>query len=203
MNSKTKIYCKLIVDTREQKLQYIKPILDKRIGKDGISLKEYEIKTCTPLGATKSTGDLTLEISKDNIHFFKTSFCIEIKKGMDMFSTLWTNGKRFKNELERTKNIEKFYIVHDYTLNEIVHEIERNYMKGYLKSYAAVEGFSRAYLKLCEEYPVICSGQSEDALSVIVRRLVKEYIKSNKKKLLDSIPDCIITRRKRRKRRKK
>ena len=179
---KPEIILRLVVDTREQKLEYIKSALTSRHDKENIVLKDYVFKGL-------KTEDISFEWSLDRENWHETSFAIEIKKGMDLFQTLWSHKARFKEELERAKELEEFTIVHDYTYTDIQNEIRLNTLKGLIKFQYAQEGFTNAYFTLCRTHTVICTGTEEKALGACIRRLVKEYFKKNKNRLLKEIED--------------
>lgn len=190
MERKQEIFLKLIVDTREQKLEYIKSALTNRHDKENIVLNTYEFKGL-------ETGDISFEYSLDKEKWYTVPFSIELKKGMDLFTTLWSNKARFRKELERANTLEAFYIVHDWTYTDIVKEIKLNVMKGLIKFPYAMEGFTNTYFDLCKTNTVICTGTDEKALGSCIRRLVKEYFKKNKTKLLKNIDDIPKRKRKR------
>lgn len=183
----SKIFLRVIIDTRERDLKYVEHILKNSKDKENITLNNYKIATCRPLGCRLSTGDITYEYSIDNINWFPTSFAIELKKGMDLFSTLWSNYPRFKEELERAKSLETFYIIHDYTYNEIITEVARKILKGFSNNEYSIEGFTKQYINLCITNAVICTGKDSKQISLgkCIRRMIKEHFKSHKKHLLE------------------
>lgn len=180
MQKKNNIQLRVIIDTREQDVAYVKKILNSKVDSTGILLNDFKIDTCKPLGKDKSVGDITYQYTLDGEKWYDTNLCIEIKKGMDLFQTLWSNGKRFKEEIKRTDGLD-FYIIHDWTMYEVVNGIKELILKKFIRNNSnAVEGFLGSYLKLCKDHTVICSGSNKNDLSKLIRRIIKEHFKINR-----------------------
>ena len=176
---------RLIVDSRESDLYYVNDVLDKRISKDGIKISCYEIKTCKPLGCNISTGDIGIEIREygtDN-EWIPTNFCLELKKRNDLMSSIYskTNRDRLFNELSRSYEAKlDFTFVSTHSIEEIIKGISKI---PRLRNTNAEVGFFDNFIKLQDElnkygYNYITSG--DKALSWVIRRLIKNYIKKHK-----------------------
>lgn len=186
---KSEIDVKIIYDTREQDIGYIKYIkLDKRRSKDGIKIISCERAICKPHGCLKSTGDLTYMYKlKGSDEWIQSSFAIELKKGMDLFSSLYTkeNFVRLKKEIDRAVDakLQFFFVVTDSVYQtrkglDKVKKVSRNADTIYfgklleLNKYLTKSGFDS----------IITTGRSKDTLAFCIRRLVKDNIKKMKLK---------------------
>ena len=102
-----KLSYEIIVDTREQK-----PLFTKNIIREGLKTGDYSIKG------------------------YETKIAIERKSLGDLFGTLGGGNKRFKKELERSKNLEYFAIIIDGSFRDIrdknFDNSWRTKMKGYV-----------------------------------------------------------------------
>jgi len=182
---KQDIDVKLIIDSREQDISYIKNVLDKRVGVDGIKIKEYEVKAVKPNNCHTSTGDITIEIKvKDSkMEYIPTKLCIELKKSGDNFSSLYlkTNKDRLFNEIKRANEYDlDFYFIITDDFTETINRIKKipKFAKGNVEN-----SYFEAYFKLEDELiannfrsPII-SGKD---LAWTIRRVIKRFIKENK-----------------------
>ena len=178
------ISIKYIVDTREQDTYYVKDILDQRLNKDGICIKDTEVKTCKPLGCRLSVGDGTVEyrLHGSEDEWIKTKFCLELKK-KDLFSSIYTKAsfERLMNEIDRAKENDLYFIfVATQSIDEVIKEINKI---PRLKNTNAEITFFENFMKLQEKlrdcgFLYVTSGRN--GLAFTIRRLIKRYVKSNK-----------------------
>lgn len=186
---KKEIDIKVVYDTREKDISYIRHIkLDKRRGKDGIKFISCERAICKPLDCVISTGDITYAWKlKDDSEWTQSPFSIEIKKGMDLFSSLYSksNFDRLKREIDRAEasKIGFYFLVTDSIYQtrkglEKVKKVGRNADTIYfgklleLNKYLTNSGFDS----------IITTGKSKDTLAFCIRRLIKDSVKKLKLK---------------------
>lgn len=182
---KNNIEVKVIIDTRERDISYLKDLLDVRIKKDGIKLKESEVKTCKPDGCKLSTGDITIEyrIKDSDEEWIKTKLCIELKKGGDNFSSIYlkANRDRLFREIGRAKEygLDFYYVILD-DMTETSKKIKK--IPKFRNKNVNVTYFNN-YLKLEDELrnngfrsPII----SGNDLAWTIKRIIKQHIKEHK-----------------------
>ena len=178
---------KIIYDTREQDVGYIKYIkLDRRRGKDGVKFISCERALCKPHGCTMSTGDVTYAWKlKDDSEWIQSSFSIELKKGMDLFSSLYTkpNFDRLKNEIDRASvaELDFYFVVTDslyQTRKSLVKlkKVGRNADTIYFGKLLELD----RYLSKNNFNGIITTGRSGDTLGFTIRRLIKASVKKLK-----------------------
>lgn len=182
---------KIIYDTREKNTEYIDKFeVDKRRRKDGTKIIEVERNTVKPLGATKSTGDLTYEYRIDDGEWIKSSLSIELKRDLDMFTSIYTktNYDRLIREITRAKEYDlDFYFISDTPIDLLVEKVKKMESNPRIKKikYNSNIIFLNKYLKLNEDIVdigykqgILCSGK--DVWSLI-RRLIKNNLKNELK----------------------
>lgn len=186
---------KICYDTREQSLEYLDFLtLDEKRKKDNTQIVQIERKCVKPLNCNASTGDITYEYRTGNQDWQRTNFAVEIKKGLDSFSTIFTteNYTRLMKELDRAVDAGlDFYYIVDSDLTEMVNNIkklESKYVNGkFKKKQLPVNAhviFLEKFLKLNEELSsrefseVICAGKD---MFLIIRRLIKRNLKKSLK----------------------
>lgn len=179
----------IIYDTREIDLDYIKTIkLDARIGKDGIKIIGCEREICKPNHCNISTGDMTfkyrLKDSQDEWIYSKLS--CEIKKGTDLFSSLYmkVNRDRLYSEIDRAieYNLDFHFLITDNIteLNKKILKIPKfKYSKVSTPTHTHFNNFMKfnEYLKSKGLNQMLCVG---DDIGFVIRRLVKDNIVKNK-----------------------
>lgn len=184
--TKKSIIIKLIVDSREQDLKYLEKFeFNKKFGSDKIKIESYEIRTpfkCLDKNGKDiktSTGDIGIEYSFDGIEWFKTNLSIELKKDADFSTTLYSNWKRFSNEIERAKEYGlDFYIIYSQSSKQMLENFEKlKYMKR-IPFYAKPEKiiYDRMIELLDNGVKIIYTHQIEE----VIKRIIKNYIKKNK-----------------------
>lgn len=178
---KKKIDVRIIIDTRERNLDYIKDLkFDKDYGADKIKILDYKIETVKCLSTPTSTGDITIQYRfEGETTWKKTKLSIERKFDSDIFSTLYSSYKRFTNELNRADKYDlDFYIVHNWSFNDIKAHILRlqkmNKMSYKTQPYYV---FLDRYLEISNKVAVV---QCDDDFALVVRRIIKKFIKDKK-----------------------
>lgn len=182
---KKNVIVKIIVDSREKDNGWLEKFeFNKRFGSDKIKIEGYEVKTfkcldCNGDEIKTSTGDIGIEFSFDGETWQKTNLAIELKRDSDFSTTLYSNWKRFSNEIERAKTHGlDFYVVYNQSSRKMMEDFERlKYMKRipfYAKPHKVV------YDKMIEMVDggvkLIYTHQIEE----VVKRIIKNYIKKNK-----------------------
>lgn len=171
------------IDTREQNTKYVNDIkIDKRRNKDGSKIIDIEYCTVKP-NTRLSTGDISFKYRKSELEeWTQSSFCIELKKGMDMFSSIYTasNYKRLCAEIDRAKedNVDFYFVSTDdfEKINKSILKLRKfneNACKIYFDKYLKLNEYlnSQGYLG------ILTSGND---LGFIIRRLIKRYVINNK-----------------------
>lgn len=194
---KSPIDIKVVIDTREQNVEYTKDILDKRRGSDGIKLTEIEVKTCKPNGMKVSSGDVTFEYreAESNGEWIESKFVLEIKKGTDILTTLFTkeSRERFYRELDRIKEEDlDFYMISTddcETITKAIKKIPK--FRNTSTEITHFENFMNLQDKLLEMNfrGVIISGKND--LGWVVRRLIKRHVIKNKLQYLKKDVDNV------------
>lgn len=183
---------KIQIDTREKITTYTKDLIDLRISKDGIKIVDVEMATVKPLDINTnlpcktSTGDITfLYREKDtNNEWIRASFCIEVKKGLDFFSSLYMsdNKTRLYAELERAKEygVKMFFVVEN-SLSDTIKQVQKSVPRLRNTNFDVIhyEQYVELNRKLVELGfdPIITCG---NALAWSIRRCIKKYIKDEK-----------------------
>ena len=174
-----------IIDSREQDIKYTKDLVDSRIGKDGIKFVGIETRAVKPNGCKVSTGDVTIVYrEKDsNSEWIETSFCLELKKTTDVFSSLYmaNNRDRLFAEIDRAKENELdfyFIVTDDFgSINKAIQKIPK--FRNTNAHNTHFENVMKLQEKLheCGFNGILTSGSD---LSWLIRRLAKYHIKKNK-----------------------
>jgi len=180
-NLKQNIEIKIILDSRERDETLLKTIkMDKSFKSDKIKICQIEKKCFKALGVKTSTGDLGIEYRfEGETRWKKTKLSIELKRDADIFSTLYSNIKRFRKELDRSDKYDlDFYILHNWTFNQIKEHIVKLQKKkriGY-KSQPFLT-FLNNYLDVTKRCAVVNCG---DNFEETIRRIIKIHILKNK-----------------------
>ena len=174
-----------MIDSREQDIKYTKDLVDSRIGKDGIKFVGIETRAVKPNGCKVSTGDVTIVYrEKDsNSEWIETSFCLELKKTTDVFSSLYmaNNRDRLFAEIDRAKENELdfyFIVTDDFgSINKAIRKIPK--FRNTNAHNTHFENVMKLQEKLheCGFNGILTSGSD---LSWLIRRLAKYHIKKNK-----------------------
>lgn len=179
MAKKQEIEVKIIIDTREKDRTLEKTFtIDKRMGKDKIKIVGIERKCFKALGCKTSTGDLGVEYRlKGEKRWRKTKLSVELKRKSDIFSTLYSNMKRFNRELDRAENNElDFYILHDWNFTDIkthISFLQRSKRLGY--NTQPFFTFLNNYLTISKKYPIICTDNFQETIRRIIKKHIKDY----------------------------
>ena len=184
----------IVQDSREKDTYYIKDMLEQRRGKDGIKFTDVKVEAVKPLGCKTSTGDLTFEFQFDGEEEWqKTKFVVEIKKSLDLTSSITNkaNFDRLCRELERGKEANlDFYFISTSDVETINKELSK--VPRFRNTNMDTVGFEK-YIDLQNKLTelgfcgVIVSGRQ--GLAWVLRRLIKIHIKKFKlqqKKNVDS-----------------
>lgn len=170
-----------IVDSREGDINLLNTLkLDSKIGTDKIKFTEIEQKCFKCEGVEVSTGDIGIEyrFNKDD-EWIKTNLSIELKRGGDFATTLFSNMKRFKNELQRVKDAGlKFWILTDWNLEDVKNHFKKlQAMRKISYKTDAYLTFLNNYLDVASDFNIVCCGKDwEDT----IRRICKRHIIKNK-----------------------
>lgn len=175
------------IDTREKNTSFINNIIiDKRRNKDGVKIVDVEYTTVKP-NTRVSTGDVSFKYRiDDGVDWIQSSFCIELKKGMDMFSSIYTkaNFDRLKLEIDRAYNGNvDFYFVSTKNIEELnrmivkLRRFNENTCKIFFDKYIELN----KYLSSKGYCGIITSGE---IIPYVIRRLVKKHIYTNKSKMI-------------------
>lgn len=178
---------RVIVDTREQKIDYIKYIkLDQRRNKDRTKIIEVVQRCCTPSGCSKSTGDITYEYSLDGgVTWTIAAFSIELKKGNDILSSIYTkaNFERLKKEIDRASksNISFWFLVTDslYQTRKSIVKLRKLSKNADIIYFSKLKELNK-YLNKSGFDGIITTGRSAETLGWTIRRLIKDNIKKIK-----------------------
>ena len=175
----------IVQDSREKDTYYIKDMLDQRRGKDGIKFTDVKVEAVKPLGCKTSTGDLTFEFQFDGEEEWqKTKFVVEIKKSLDLTSSITNkaNFDRLCRELERGKEANlDFYFISTSDVETINKELSK--VPRFRNTNMDTVGFEK-YIDLQNKLTelgfcgVIVSGRQ--GLAWVLRRLIKIHIKKFK-----------------------
>jgi len=188
----------LLVDTREQDLGYINSIeFDKRRKSDGVKIVGYEIVTIKPRGVKVSTGDISYKYKVNEGDWINSNLSIEIKKGMDLMSSIYTKASydRLIREIQRAKDAQlDFYFISDTDITSMVSYIKKlepdfsrfgksALKKSKLKANSNVL-FVEKYLQLNNDLKefgyngIMCSGKD---IWILIKRLIKNNLKKELK----------------------
>jgi hypothetical protein len=184
--AKKNIIVKLIVDSREQDLSYLDKFeFNKKFGTDKIKIEGYEIRTpfkCLDKDGNEiktSTGDIGIEYSFDGETWYKTNLSIELKKDSDFSTTLYSNWKRFSNEIERVKEYGlDFYIVYNQSTRQMKECFDKLKHMKRIPFYAKPEKviYDRMIELQDDGVKMIYTHEIEE----VIKRIIKNYIKKNK-----------------------
>ncbi len=174
-----KVDLRIVIDTREKARDYLLPdyLIDNRRNKSGAKIVSIIEGTVRPKGVTKSTGDITLEYRFDGEkEWLKTSIAIEIKRSSDLFGTLYSNKKRFREELKRADEAGlDFWIIHDHDFTTHKKYVDSLMAKGLTRK-GGFEAFGEAYLELVEEgRKIVVVSDSKKGTAIAIRRVLKRH----------------------------
>ncbi|MGL4999921.1 MAG: hypothetical protein ACRC5T_13240, partial [Cetobacterium sp.] len=181
------ILVKLVVDSREKDLTYLEKFkFDKKYSSEKIKIVGYEIHTpmkcCDKDGIDikTSTGDVSIVFSLDDgLTWNKSNLSIELKKGSDFTSTLYSNWKRFICEIDRSiEHSLDFYLVY----SQSTRQMEEHFDK--LKSMKRIPYYTNphkvVYDRMLELGDMGITMIYTHEIHEVVKRVVKHHIKKNK-----------------------
>ncbi len=182
---KKDIECVWLIDSREKDTKYVKDLIDSRIGKDGIKFIGHEVVTFKPKGCKVSTGDCGFKFRErgSNSEWIETTFCCEIKRSTDAFSSLHLadNRRRIQEEINRAKDngLDFYFIVTDdfENINKAILKIPR--FRNTNTHNTNFENFMKLQEMLLDG-GFIGSLVSGADLPWLIRRLAKKHIKEKK-----------------------
>ena len=187
--TKKEIEVKVLYDPKEKITDYTKELIDLRIGKDKIKIVEVERATVKPLDITTglpckiSTSDVTILIrEKDsNSEWIPTTLAIELKRGLDAFSSLYSNKQRLFDEISRCKEYgHRLYFISENSMSDTIAQIQK---VPRLKNTGAENSHLDQMIELNRFLTsngfdsVITCGKS---MAWSIRRVIKHFIKENK-----------------------
>lgn len=183
--SKLPIQIRLWIDPKEKDVNYVHEILKSEPTKDGIEFFDYIVESVKPLGIKYSTTDLSiLYRKKGNKEWIETNLGIEIKKGIDSLSSIYTaeNRDRLYFEIDRASayGMTMYFVITD-TIEDIRKKASSLPM---LKDKHADSVYFKELVKLNRKLNsegfdgVIVSGY--DGLAFVLKRIIKMYVQDNK-----------------------
>lgn len=184
---KSNILVKLIIDSREQDLSFLDKFkFDKKYSAEKIKIDGYDIHypmKCLDKENNEiktSTGDISIMFSLDEgLTWNKTNLSIELKKDSDFSSTIYSNWKRFSDEINRAKEYGlDFYIVY----NQSTRQMHEHFDK--LKSMKKIPYYATPhkviYDRMLELGDLNITMIYSHEIHEIIKRIVKHHIKKNK-----------------------
>lgn len=188
MAKKNNILIKIVVDSREKNNTWIEDDFkfDKKYGSDKIKIEGY--MTAYPMKCLDengieigtSTGDISIIYSLDDGEtWYKTNLSIELKKGTDFMSTLYSDYKRFKEEIKRAKEYGlDFYLVYNQSTRQMITDFNKlKYRKRISYNMKPEKVIYDRMIELVDNgVKLIYSHQIDE----VIRRIIKCYIKKNK-----------------------
>ena len=170
-------------DVKEKDLDYLKTIkIDSRRSKTGIKVIGLERENVKPLGVTIGTGDVSFKCAfEGEKEFTQSNLCVEIKKGNDAFSSIYTkaNYDRLIAEFERGLKVklDMYYLITDSMteLNRKINTIRRfndDSCKIYFNNFLKLQEYLQE-----NKIPIICTGSD---IGWVLRRLVMKNIEKYK-----------------------
>lgn len=185
---KNKILIKVIIDSREKNIDWIKKFkFDKKFSSEKIKIENYEIKKPFKCSDSKgntiktSTGDVGIMYSiDDGKTWCNTNLSIELKKGSDFTTTLYSNWSRFTKEIKRAIDYNlDFYIVYNQSTRQMHEHFEK------LKSFKRISFHSQHHkiiydrmLELADDNITLFYTHE---IHEVVKRIIKHHIKKIRK----------------------
>lgn len=184
--SKQEIYIKILVDSREKDLSWLDKFkFDKKISNEKIQIIGYELRE--PFKALSnqgkkiptSTGDVGISYSFDQDTWYDTTLSIELKKGEDFTTTLYSNWTRFKKEIERAKEYGlDFYLVYNQSTSKMYEHFDK--LKTLRRIPYSVQAHKVVYDRMLElmdnNIPLFYTHEIHE----VVKRIIKHYVKKHK-----------------------
>lgn len=177
---------RIVIDSREQDLSWVNKFkFDKKFSSEKIKILDYIV--CNPFKCLDcdgkkiktSIGDIGYQYSLDGgITWCDTNLSIELKKGEDFSSTLYSSYKRFEQELKRAIEYKlDFYIVY----NQSTKEMHEHFNK--LKYMKKINMYSNPHkviydrmLEICDlKIPLIYTHEIHEVIKRIIKYHIKKY----------------------------
>lgn len=178
---KHNIEVKIVIDSKEKITDWLDDFeFDKTYKSDKVMISSYEQRCVKPLGCSVSTSDLTIEYRLEgNKEWQKTKLATEIKRKGDLVNTLYSNMKRFKEELKRAEEAElEFYFLHDWDFEDARNHIKKlQAMKKMGYNTRPEITFESNYIHVSKRANCICCGRY---FADAIRRIIKDFIKENR-----------------------
>lgn len=174
----------IIVDSREKDISYLKPIITSEPTKDDISFTGYRIEAVKPKGCKYSTGDLTILYKRKGAdEWLETNLAIELKKGLDVFSSIYTKENRDNLYLEIDRasayGLDFYFLITDH-FTDISKKVNNLPL---LKGKHAESVYFKELIKLNKKLTqegfdgIITTG---DDLAFCIKRIIKKHIADKK-----------------------
>ena len=184
MARKCELEVRLWVDPKEQDIRYVNEILKSEKTKDGIEFIDYVVESVKPLGIKYSTSDLSILYRKKGTEeWLETNLGIELKKGLDSFSSIYTaeNRDRLYLEIDRASayGLDFYFLITDH-VTDISKKVNNLPL---LKGKHAESVYFKELLKLNKKLTqegfdaVITTG---DDLAFCIKRIIKKHIADKK-----------------------
>ena len=173
-----------VIDSRENDLSYIQPLLDSEPTKDGISFVGHRIEAVKPKGSKYSTGDLTILYRKKGTEeWLESNLSIELKKGLDSFSSIYTaeNRDRLYTEIDRASayGLDFYFLITDH-FTDISKKVNNlPLLKGKHAESVYFKELVKLNKKLTQEGfdGIITTGND---LAFCIKRIIKKHIAEKK-----------------------
>lgn len=184
---KQNILVKLIIDSREQDLSFLEKFkFDKKYSSEKIKIENYEVQKpfkCLDSNgeAVKiSTADIGIEYSLDEgLTWNKTNLAIELKKGSDFSSTIYSNWKRFLEEINRVNEYGlDFYLVYNQSTRQMHEHFDK--LKSMRKIPYSINAEKIIYDRMLELGDLNVTMIYTHEIHEIIKRIIKYHIKKNK-----------------------
>lgn len=187
MKKRGNILVRLLIDSREKDLSFVDKFkFDKKYSSEKIKIEGYRI--CYPMKCfdknmnevSISTGDISIEYSLDEgVTWKKTNLAIELKKGSDFSSTIYSNWKRFSEEIKRTKEYElDFYLVYNQSTRQMHEHFDK--LKSMRKILYSASPQKVIYDRMLELGDLNITMIYTHEIHEVIKRIIKHHIKKNK-----------------------
>lgn len=180
---KRNLEVKIQIDSRERDLKWITDFeFDTKFKSDKIMISSYEQECFKAESAEVSTGDVGILIRFEGEKMWrKTTLSVEIKRGADLFGTLFMaeNVHRFHREIDRSEEYGlTMYFLHDWDFIDVDKHIKKLQRSGKVGVKTRPDiVFRDNYIDVSRRLPCICCGGD---FAGTIRRIIKNFIKNER-----------------------